>query len=474
MFKPCSISRYFLTCFHVVWGDPQHQQVGITQKLQAVLMHWAQGHLSCATASGNHSQRILCHCNRSWKTEIAPCSAKCSLLTLPHVLLPCTWLRSHRKENNWVWLLVSREDLGWKAEHWWGTEVFYADLQKNQFLGPQDVTRLRHAITFNCATPFRANGSINLHTSSKMCPAGSVSLTWASVVSPLPPFTICYGAIIAMQHSSEWFSKEMSLRGHAEDKRELPIWEVSDRLVNLSVEGRLHLYTCIAQSSHAVTVVSLISSHSSSVVAHKIRHIKTRETDWSLAIRLRIDKWLNLAVTHWRQKFLKSQFLTRLQHCFAFLMMSYGIFLSKISHPRKADHCWKSMWCFIDWPLTRKYLIQQASKPSWRAAFGRTGFQFWPSRLTASNPEEGWSFKQVCWLPQLEDTTGPVLLLLHAVFELAERRFLVPMPSLFSYHFCGPMPSSPGTGLTICPAQGMLILTLSPHGTSCISRVNFK
>lgn len=175
-------------------------------------MHWAQGHLSCATASGNHSQRILCHCNRSWKTEIAPCSAKCSLLTLPRVLLPCTWLRSHRKDNNWVWLLVSREDLGWKAEHWWGTEVFYADLQNNQFLGPQDVTRLRHAITFNCATPFRANGSINLHTSSKMRPAGSVSLIWASVVSPVPPVTICYGAIIAMQHSSEWFSKEMSLR----------------------------------------------------------------------------------------------------------------------------------------------------------------------------------------------------------------------------------------------------------------------
>lgn len=244
-------------------------------------MHWAQGHLSCATASGNHSQRILCHCNRSWKTEIAPCSAKCSLLTLPRVLLPCTWLRSHRKDNNWVWLLVSREDLGWKAEHWWGTEVFYADLQNNQFLGPQDVTRLRHAITFNCATPFRANGSINLHTSSKMCPAGSVSLTWASVVSPVPPFTICYGAIIAMQHSSEWFSKEMNLRGHAEDKRELPIWEVNDRLVKplCGRQATSVLWgdeetcsTCIAQSSHEVTVMLLISSHSSSVVAHKIRH----------------------------------------------------------------------------------------------------------------------------------------------------------------------------------------------------------
>lgn len=102
-----------------------------------------------------------------------------------------------------------------------------------------------------------------------------------------------------MQHSSEWFSKEMNLRGHAEDKRELPIWEVSDRLVKplCGRQATSVLWgdeetcsTCIAQSSHEVTVMLLISSHSSSVVAHKIRHIKTREKDWSLAIRPRIDK----------------------------------------------------------------------------------------------------------------------------------------------------------------------------------------
>lgn len=59
---------------------------------------------------------------------------------------------------------------------------------------------------FNCVTPFRVNGTINLYINSKMCPVGSVSLTWTSVVSPVPSFTICYGDIIATQHSSQWLS----------------------------------------------------------------------------------------------------------------------------------------------------------------------------------------------------------------------------------------------------------------------------
>lgn len=93
--------------------------------------------------------------------------------------------------------------------------------------------------------------------------------------------------------------KGNEFKGHAEDKRELPIWEVNDRLVKplCGRQATSVLWgdeetcsTCIAQSSHEVTVMLLISSHASSVVAHKIRHIKTREKDWSLAIRPRIDK----------------------------------------------------------------------------------------------------------------------------------------------------------------------------------------
>lgn len=80
--------------------------------------------------------------------------------------------------------------------------------------------------------------------------------------------------------------------------------------------------------------------------------------------------WLKLAVSHQRQKLLRSRLPTPLQHWFVYLMVCimWDLFIKKIAlyipYLWKDSQCWKSLSCFNNWPVTRKYLIQQASQTS--------------------------------------------------------------------------------------------------------------
>lgn len=80
--------------------------------------------------------------------------------------------------------------------------------------------------------------------------------------------------------------------------------------------------------------------------------------------------WLKLAVSHQRQKLLRSRLPTPLQHWFVYLMVCimWDLFIKKIAlyipYLWKDSQCWKSLSCFNNWPVIRKYLIQQASQTS--------------------------------------------------------------------------------------------------------------